>query len=341
MAHLVAHAVRAPAQRQLGQVARAQHDAAQVVGQAEQVVGAQARLDVLEGDIVRGLTLAVGVADVGQHLRGRRADVDLLEGRAQVLAQQGRVRLRALGRSKTGQRVAQNVRARSPQQVHRAGGHDQRVRRIQAARDPDDDLWVADRAQALDQAGDLNVVGLVAVLLQARGVVGDEGEAVDRSLQAQVGARRIERDLDLLGGQALVPREVALCIVRERILALALGAQALQVHVGDRDVRALLEALADRQAFPGLVNHGLAVPSQIRAGLAHAGRRVDVGRRAARGHRAHHEFAVRAASDRDRGRRQVRQDGRARERQFGGGSDGHPHVLADLDADGQAGHVVG
>ena len=341
VAHLVAHAVRAPAQRQLGQVARAQHDAAQVVGQAEQVVGAQARLDVLEGDIVRGLTLAVGVADVGQHLRGRRADVDLLEGRAQVLAQQGRVRLRALGRGETGQRVAQNVRARSPQQVHRAGSHDQRVRRIQAARDPDDDLWVADRAQALDQAGDLNVVGLVAVLLQARGVVGDEGEAVDRSLQAQVGARRIERDLDLLGGQALVPREVALCIVRERILALALGAQALQVHVGDRDVRALLEAFADRQAFPGLVNHGLAVPSQIRAGLAHAGRRVDVGRRAARGHRAHHEFAVRAASDRDRGRRQVRQDGRARECQFGGGSDGHPHVLADLDADGQAGHVVG
>ena len=79
VAHLVAHAVRAPAQRQLGQVARAQHDAAQVVGQAEQVVGAQARLDVLEGHVVGGLALAVGVADVGQHLRGRRADVDLLE----------------------------------------------------------------------------------------------------------------------------------------------------------------------------------------------------------------------------------------------------------------------
>ena len=334
VAHLVAHAVGAPAQRQLGQVARAQHDAAQVVGQAEQVVGAQARLDVLEGHVVGGLALTVGVADVGQHLRGRRADVDLLEGGAQVLTQQGRVLLRALGGGETGQRVAQDVRARTAQQVHRAGGHDQRMRRIQAARHTDDDFRVADRAQALDQAGHLNVVGLVAVLLQARGVVGDEGEAVDGSLQAQVGARRVERELDLLRGHALVAREIALGVVRERVLALALGAQTLQVHVGDRDVCSLLEALADRQAVPGLVNHGLAVPCQVRAGLAHARGRVDVGCRAARGYRAHHELAVCAASHGDGGGGQVRQDGCARERQLGGRGDGYPHVFADFDADG-------
>ena len=283
VAHLVAHAVRAPAQRQLGQVPRAQHDAAQVVGQAEQVVGAQARLNVLEGHVVGGLTLAVGVTDVGQHLRGSRTDVDLLERRAQVLAQQGRVLLRSLGGRKAGQRVAQDVRARAAKQIHRAGGHDQCVRRIQATRDTDDDLGVTDRAQALDQAGHLNVVGLVAVLLQAGGIVGDKGEAVDCSLQTQVGARRIERELDLLRGHALVAREVALSVVRERVLALALGAQSLQVHVGDRDVRTLLETLADGQAVPGLVNHGLAVPGEVRAGLAHAGRRVHVGRAAARG----------------------------------------------------------
>ena len=284
VAHLVAHAVGAPAQRQLGQVARAQHDAAQMVGQAEQVVGAQARLDVFEGHVVGGLALSVGVADIGQHLRGCRTDVDLLERRAQVAAQQRRVRLRAFGGREAGQRVAQDVRAWTAEQVHRMCGNDQRVRRIQAARDADDDFRVADRAQALDQSGHLNVVGLVAVLLQARGVVGDEGEAVHRSLQAQVGARRVERELDLLRGQALIPREVALRVVRERVLALALGAQALQVHVGDRDVCAFLEALADREAVPGLVNHGLAVPGQVCAGLAHAGRRVDVGCRAARGH---------------------------------------------------------
>ena len=50
--HLVAHPVGAPAQRQLRQVAGAQHDAVVVVGQPEQVVGAEPRLHVLEGDVV-------------------------------------------------------------------------------------------------------------------------------------------------------------------------------------------------------------------------------------------------------------------------------------------------
>jgi hypothetical protein len=67
--HLVADAVGAPAQRQLGQVAGAQHDAAAVVGEPEQVVGAQPGLDVLEGDVVdRPRPEAERVVQVGQHL---------------------------------------------------------------------------------------------------------------------------------------------------------------------------------------------------------------------------------------------------------------------------------
>src|SRR6185295_4171127 len=41
MRHLVAHPVCGPAERQFGQVAGAQHDAAALVGEAEEVVGAQ------------------------------------------------------------------------------------------------------------------------------------------------------------------------------------------------------------------------------------------------------------------------------------------------------------
>ena len=48
-----------------------------LVGEAEQVVGAQARLHVLEGDVVDRLALRERVAEVGQHLPRRRADVDL------------------------------------------------------------------------------------------------------------------------------------------------------------------------------------------------------------------------------------------------------------------------
>ena len=66
--HLVADAVGAPAQRELGEVAGAEHDAAAVVGQPEQVVGAQAGLHVLEGDVVDRLAVGEGVADVVEHL---------------------------------------------------------------------------------------------------------------------------------------------------------------------------------------------------------------------------------------------------------------------------------
>ena len=53
--HLVADAVGGPAERQLGQVAGAEHDPPVVVGQAEQVRGPLAGLDVLVGDVVLGL----------------------------------------------------------------------------------------------------------------------------------------------------------------------------------------------------------------------------------------------------------------------------------------------
>ena len=60
VAHLVADAVGAPAERQLGEVAGADDEPAVLVGQAEQIVGAQARLHVLEGDVVDRLAAAKG-----------------------------------------------------------------------------------------------------------------------------------------------------------------------------------------------------------------------------------------------------------------------------------------
>ena len=56
--HLVADAVGAPAQRQFRQIAGADDDAVVLVGEPEQVVGAQARLHVLEGHVVDRLALA-------------------------------------------------------------------------------------------------------------------------------------------------------------------------------------------------------------------------------------------------------------------------------------------
>ena len=49
-----------------------------VVGEPEQVVGAQARLHVLERHVVGGLAVREGMLEIGQHLAGGRPDVELL-----------------------------------------------------------------------------------------------------------------------------------------------------------------------------------------------------------------------------------------------------------------------
>jgi predicted thioesterase len=91
--HLVADAVGAPAERQLRQVAGAEHDAVVEVGRAEEVVGAEPGLHVLEGDVVDRLAAREGVAEVGQHLPGGRADVQLLRRHAERAHQPVRVAL--------------------------------------------------------------------------------------------------------------------------------------------------------------------------------------------------------------------------------------------------------
>ena len=125
-----------------------------------------------------------------EHLPGRRADVDLLEGHPQGLGEPGGVALGGLTRREPRQREGQDVAARTVEPVHRLGRDDQRVGRVQSAGDADDDLGLTDRAQPLLEPGDLDVVGLEAVQRQALDVVGHEREPVDLAPQADVPGRR-------------------------------------------------------------------------------------------------------------------------------------------------------
>jgi hypothetical protein len=59
-------------ERQLAQVAGAQHQRVVVVREPEEVRGALARLHVLEGDVVHRLAVGIRVADVAQHLLAPR-----------------------------------------------------------------------------------------------------------------------------------------------------------------------------------------------------------------------------------------------------------------------------
>ena len=104
--------------------------------------------------------------DLGQHQLGRRGDVDRLERDAQCLGQPGGVALRPLTGRETRQGERQNVAARTLFPVHRAGGDDQGVRGVQSAGQPQHHLRIVQCAQPLLEAGHLDVVGLIAILLQ-------------------------------------------------------------------------------------------------------------------------------------------------------------------------------
>ena len=196
---------------------------------------------------------------------------------------------------------------------------------------------LADRLEAALEGVDLDLVGLVAVLREALGVVGDEREAVDATTQAQVAGRGDQLDLD--GAELARAGGVGAPVVVEGALAQPLLAQAVEVDVGDRVDRAVDEAVTFGQQVAHLVDHGLAVPREVGRGLPAAGGGVHVGGRAALAGAAGQQPAVLGPGDGDRAAREVGQHGGAGERRLGAGRHGHPHVLADLDVQDQAGDV--
>ena len=73
--HVVAHPVGAPAQRELAEIARSQHQRLVKVGEPEKMAGALSRLNILEGYVVDRFSFRVGMIDIAQHLLAARANV--------------------------------------------------------------------------------------------------------------------------------------------------------------------------------------------------------------------------------------------------------------------------
>ena len=279
------------------------------------------------------------MAHLGEHQGGRRADVDLLERHSERLRQRDGVVLGALAGGEAGQGERQDVAAWTAFAVHGLGRHDQRVGGVQPAGDTDDDLGKVQRPQALLKAGDLDVVTLVAVLLQPDGVVGHEREPLHLAAQADVPGGWAEPETD--APERVQAALVVPAVVVEGTHPQPLGAQEVEVDVGYRTPGALGETLRLGEQPAVLVDHRLAVPGQIGAGLALTGRRVDIRRQTARGCRAGQQFSVLGAADGDRTAGEVGQHG-------GTGKCGlrtrwhrHEHVLADLHVEHQTCHIVG
>ena len=178
MGHLIADAVGAPAKPKLGEIAGAEHDAPMMVGEAEEVVGAEACLHVLEGNVVDRFASRKGMFEVGEHLLRRRTDVELVGADPHRLHEGDGVPLRLLAGGKSRHGVGEDVLPVDAEAVERPCSHDQRLGGIEPAGNPDHELADARRLQPLHEAGDLDVVGFVAVEREARRIGRHEGEAL-------------------------------------------------------------------------------------------------------------------------------------------------------------------
>ena len=111
-----------------------------VVREAEQVVGAQPGLDVLERHVVDRLAVGERVVEVLEHLRAAGLMSISSNVTPERLGQPRRVALGEVAGREARQRVGEDVAARPAEPVHRARGDDQRVGGVEAAGDADDDL---------------------------------------------------------------------------------------------------------------------------------------------------------------------------------------------------------
>ena len=193
--------------------------------------------------------------------------------------------------------------------------------------------------QPLLEAGDLDVVGLVAVEVEALDVGRDERIALDAAPEPEVGVRRVERERDVAERVRAIGMGTA--VVVERPHPPALLEQQVEVDVGHRPPVGVREALRLGEQHAVLVDGRLPVPRQVGRGLALAGGGVGVGGQAARGGRTAEQLAVLGPPDRDRAARQVEEQRRPRQRRLGARRDGDPHVLAHLGVDDEARDVVG
>ena len=240
MAHLIADTISAPAKRQFAQISGADDETVTLVGETEQVVGAQTGLHIFERDVVHWIAVREGVVHVAEHLFRRRSDIDLGTVNPERVHQRPGIGSGVLARRETGHGVAKNGRARQAEQVAGLGGDDQRMGGIQSARNADDHMLAAGCFEPAGKTVDLNVERLIAVLRQPLGAVRHIGKTSLVAAEADV--IKLERVIE---GD---PTEAAFgvscrcgCIV-ERANPHPFEPEPLHIDIGDDLLRLAREA---------------------------------------------------------------------------------------------------
>ena len=299
--HLIADAVRAPAERELGQVARADHEPALVVGEPEQVRGALAGLDVLERDVVDLLAAAYGcsrslsICSAPGGCRSpapwrrappsasRRCPSCARSSRSRAACRRGRSR--AAGRAGPSRGRARSARAWSP---------GPRRRRSRPSRS-------RSRAAASRGRGPGCCRPRSSARCASWGRRARTGSA--RSCGAAASGSGPARPRSRRGGTPRCRSLWSCDRVAEAVRARAVREHPVEVDVGDQQLLVVGEALGLGDQVAVLVDHRLAVPGEVGRRLAAARGGVDVGGDAARRLAADERVAEVGLADRDVARR--------------------------------------
>ena len=317
--------VGAPAVGELGHVLGADVDAAvgKAVGDVHEDLGALARLRVFVNHVAV-LGVVVNVLEV---LHDALADVDDAHRRAELLGDDDRVRLRAVGRAEAGHGHGGDGVLRQTHHLRGLGADDDGERGVHAAGDADDGVLQTGVLHAAHEGAGLHVQQALCrrvIVLLVRGTVGILAE---RAGERRVGELLAPAELGVFAGAAL------------EVLRLAAGGDhQLDVKLGG-DVGAAL-FLAGEDAAE--LRHGAeAGVGGVGAALAEAGGGHHVARHQAAAllldGGGHHAGGVHAHLE----TAQLRDHARAGEGVLCGGSHGGVRVRADLRRDLQVGHHVG
>ena len=314
--HVVAIIGR-PAERQLGQVARADHHAAVLVGEVHQHQCTHTRLTVLKGD----RQIVLGLADVHEMLIDRRLDIHGLECNAVGFRQLFCVALGAGGRAEARHGDSQNALAVELQHIECVYEHDERERGIQSAGQADNRRFRVRMAQTGGKAGRLKRQNLLAAFIAERLIRRNERRARERAVGKVVFHRRKRERLHMAIRRL------------EGVHALALMCKALEVDIRVND--ALREHLALGQQCAVLRDQVVARKNEVLRGLTETGICIQVRTQQSAGLLTNKVAAVARLADDLIRSGQVDDDVRAHLRQRGGRRVRHPQVLADLHAKGE------
>ena len=161
-----------PAERQFGQIARADHHAALLVRQIHQHQRAHTRLRVFKGYAV----IVPVVSNVGKVLIDRRLDVYGLQGHAVGFRQLFRVAAGAGGRAEARHGNGKDAPAVQTEAVKRMRHHNERQRRIQPAGQADHHGFRVGVRNTARQTGRLNGQDLLAAFAALFAVFGHKGQ---------------------------------------------------------------------------------------------------------------------------------------------------------------------